>query len=97
MPSANIITIERFILAQERMFEEATGDLTNLLYDIALAGKIISGYVRRAGIVDVLGPAGNINIQGEAQQKTRRHRQRNHQAVCCPYRTGLCSGIGRRG
>lgn len=69
MSSANIITIERFILAQERMYEGATGDLTSLLYDIALAGKIISSYVRRAGIVDVLGSAGNLNVQGEVQQK----------------------------
>ncbi len=52
------------------MFEEATGDLTNVLYDIALAGKIISGYVRRAGIVDdVLGSAEKTNVQGETQQK----------------------------
>jgi fructose-1,6-bisphosphatase I len=47
----------------------ATGELTNLLYDLALAGKVISGYVRRAGLVDVLGSAGASNVQGEIQQK----------------------------
>ncbi|MDH3290095.1 MAG: class 1 fructose-bisphosphatase [Gemmatimonadota bacterium] len=51
------------------MHPEATGDLTNLLYDIALASKVISGYVRRAGLVDVLGAFGARNVQGEEQQK----------------------------
>ena len=52
MSDSSIVTIERFILEQERMHPEATGDFTNLLYDIALAAKVISGYVRRAGLVD---------------------------------------------
>ncbi|MDH5196927.1 MAG: class 1 fructose-bisphosphatase, partial [Gemmatimonadota bacterium] len=37
------------------MFPEATGELTNLLYDVALAAKVISNYVRRAGLAAVLG------------------------------------------
>ncbi len=69
MSDTSIVTIERFIMEQERLHEGATGELTNLLYDIALAAKIISGYVRRAGIVDVLGSAEIVNIQGEIQQK----------------------------
>ena len=69
MPDSSIVTIERFILDQERLHPEATGDLTNLLYDIALAAKVISGYVRRAGLVDVLGAFGRENVQGEEQQK----------------------------
>ena len=69
MSSASLVTIERFIMEQERLYPAATGDLTNLLYDIALAGKVISGYVRRAGLVDVLGTAGRTNVQGETQQK----------------------------
>jgi fructose-1,6-bisphosphatase I len=67
--SAAVTTIERFILDQERGHPDATGELTNLLYDIALAGKVIAGAVRRAGLVDVLGSAGNVNVQGEEQQK----------------------------
>ena len=51
------------------MHPEATGALSNLLYDVALAAKIISGHVRSAGLVDILGPAGKINVQGEQQQK----------------------------
>ena len=62
-----IVTIERFIL--ERQPEHALGDFTNLLYDIALAGKVISAKNLRAGLVDILGHAGSTNIQGENQQK----------------------------
>jgi fructose-1,6-bisphosphatase I len=40
-----------------------------LLYDIALVAKMISGYVRRAGLVDILGAAGATNVHGENQQK----------------------------
>ncbi|MBI2401705.1 MAG: class 1 fructose-bisphosphatase [Gemmatimonadetes bacterium] len=69
MPGSKIVTIESFIIEQERLHPAATGELSNLLYDIALAAKIISGNVRRAGLVDVLGSAGRINVQGETQQK----------------------------
>jgi fructose-1,6-bisphosphatase I len=65
----SVTTIERFILDQEDRFPEATGELSNLLYDIALAAKIIAAAIRRAGLVDVLGYAGGENVQGERQQK----------------------------
>lgn len=69
MPDSTVVTIERFFLDQERLHPHASGDLTQLLYDIALASKIISGYVRRAGLVDILGAASGTNIYGERQQK----------------------------
>jgi fructose-1,6-bisphosphatase I len=69
MPVTPIVTIERFIVQQERLHPGATGELSDLLYDIALAAKVISGYVRRAGLLDVLGRAGRRNVQGEEQQK----------------------------
>ncbi len=61
------ITIERFIL--ENQPQSAKGELTNLLYDIALAAKIISYKTNRAGLQDILGRVDNVNIQGEIQQK----------------------------
>lgn len=64
-----IITIERHILEEEALHPEATGALTNLLYDIALVAKIISREMRRAGLVDILGLTGETNIQGEQQAK----------------------------
>ncbi len=56
-------------MEQERLHPEATGELSNLLYDLCLAAKIISRQVRRAGLTDILGEFGAINVQGEAQQK----------------------------
>jgi fructose-1,6-bisphosphatase I len=67
--STSVVTIERYIIEQERQFPEATGELSNLLYDICLAAKIISRYVRRAGLSDILGDEGTVNVQGELQQK----------------------------
>src|SRR6266545_6632977 len=66
---SEVITIERFIMEQERLHPEATGELSNLLYDICLAAKIISRQVRRAGLSDILGAMETINVQGELQQK----------------------------
>ncbi|MEW5900603.1 MAG: class 1 fructose-bisphosphatase [Acidobacteriota bacterium] len=63
-PSA-IITIERHILEEQRSHPEATGALTNLLYDLALAGKVIASKTTRAGLAEILGGANEINIQGE--------------------------------
>jgi len=65
----SVVTIERFIMEQERLHPEATGELSNLLYDLCLAAKIISRQVRRAGLTDILGESGTINVQGEVQQK----------------------------
>jgi fructose-1,6-bisphosphatase I len=64
-----ITTIEAFILEQESKYPEATGELSNLLYDIALAAKIIAAAIRRAGLVNILGSIGHRNVQGEEQQK----------------------------
>ena len=69
LPNPSVFTIERFIIEQERRFPEATGELSNLLYDIALGAKIIAAAVRRAGILEILGSAGVVNVQGEEQQK----------------------------
>lgn len=62
-----ITTIERFILASQP--EYAKGEFSGLLYDLALAAKIISHKVNRAGLLDIIGEAGEVNVQGEDQQK----------------------------
>lgn len=69
LPSTMVTTIERWILDQEEKYPEATGELSNLLYDIALGAKIIAASIRRAGLVNILGSAGATNVQGEEQQK----------------------------
>ena len=64
-----IITIERHIVEQERAYPEATGVFSNLLYDMALAGKIIAREMARAGLVGILGSTGEFNVQREEQMK----------------------------
>lgn len=85
-----LVTIERHILEQQRNFPGATGDLTNLLYDIALCGKIISREVNKAGLVDILGASGGQNVHGEQVQKLDEFANRamiefNHHTgrLCC--------------
>ena len=68
----NIITIERYILDEQRLHPLATGVLTQLLYDIALAGKVIASRTTRAGLAEILGKTEDINIQGEIVQKLDR-------------------------
>jgi fructose-1,6-bisphosphatase I len=65
----SVVTIERFIIEQERLHPEATGELSGILYDLALAAKMIANKVRSAGLVDILGSADSENVQGEVQQK----------------------------
>ncbi len=64
-----IVTIERHIMEQERVHPEATGMFSNLLYDVALAAKIIARETTRAGLTQILGLAGRVNVQGEQQMK----------------------------
>lgn len=67
--SKPVITIERHIIEAERQFPEATGAFSNILYDIAFAAKMIAKEVRRAGLNDILGYTGDVNVQGEEVKK----------------------------
>jgi fructose-1,6-bisphosphatase I len=67
--SKGIITIERHIIEAERQFPEATGAFSSILYDIAFAAKMIGKEVRRAGLADILGYTGEVNVQGEEVRK----------------------------
>ncbi len=66
---SGLMTIERHILEQQKAHPEATGILTSILYDIALAAKLIAREIRSAGLRSILGEAGSINVQGERQMK----------------------------
>ncbi len=74
--SRQITTIERFILDQQQSYPAATGSLTHVLYDIALAAKIIASRTTRAGLVGILGSTGKENVQGEEVQKLDQFAQR---------------------
>src|SRR6266513_1007068 len=67
--ATSVVTIERFIIEQEKLHPEATGELSGLLYDLALAAKMIANKVRSAGLADILGATDLENVQGETQQK----------------------------
>jgi len=64
-----IVTIESHIYEQQHRFPESTGKFSGLLCDIALATKVVSLEVNRAGLVDILGGTGTVNIQGERVRK----------------------------
>jgi len=64
-----VITIERFILNQQQDFPDATGTLTQMLYDIALVAKIIARETGRYGLSGMIGASNSDNIHGERQQK----------------------------
>ncbi len=64
-----IVTIERHIIEQQRSYPDATGVFSSLLYDIALSAKIIARETTRAGLVEILGLVGKVNVQDEEQMK----------------------------
>jgi fructose-1,6-bisphosphatase I len=64
-----LVTIQRHILEKEREYPGATGTFTGLLYDMALAAKLIHRETSRAGLLDILGAVGTLNSSGEVQQK----------------------------
>jgi len=65
----NVITIGRHILFEQEGFPDATGALTEILYSLALAGKLIARHTTRAGLADILGSTGEKNVQDEDVQK----------------------------
>src|SRR6478672_5375961 len=64
-----ILTLDEFTIQQMRQFPQATGELSSLLRDIGLAAKRVNVEVNKAGLVDILGDAGTINVQGEDVKK----------------------------
>ncbi|MDR0828445.1 MAG: class 1 fructose-bisphosphatase [Desulfovibrio sp.] len=63
------ITVTEHLLLHQKQSPTATGMFTQLLYDLILAAKLISRNVNKAGLLDVLGETGEINVQGEDVQK----------------------------
>ncbi len=65
-----ITTVQQHILREQSLrHPEARGRFSLLLSGITLAAKMIEAKIRRAGLTDVLGSAGEVNVQGETQQK----------------------------
>lgn len=62
-------TLGEFIIENQASFKYTSGELTKLLNSIRLAAKVVNHEVSKAGLVDIIGAAGDTNIQGEDQQK----------------------------
>lgn len=87
-----IQTLDEFTIQQMRDFPHATGELAGLLRDIGLAAKRVNVEVNKAGLVDILGDAGSINVQGEEVKKLDVYA--NNQFVGVLQHGISCAGIG---
>lgn len=69
MQKSRVVTIQRHIVEQERLYPRATGDFTGLLWDLTLAAKSISREVNKAGLAEILGLTGEVNVHGDNVKK----------------------------
>lgn len=85
-------TLDEFTIQQLRDFPHATGELSHLLRNIGLAAKRVNVEVNKAGLVDILGDAGTINVQGEEVKKLDVYANDQFMGV---LKHGIaCAGIG---
>ncbi|MBL7710242.1 MAG: class 1 fructose-bisphosphatase [Chitinophagaceae bacterium] len=86
-----VLTLDEFTIQQLRDFPHATGELSSLLRDMGLAAKRVNVEVNKAGLVDILGDAGTINVQGEEVKKLDLYANNQFMGV---LRHGIsCAGI----
>ena len=62
-------TLGEFIIENQNAFQYSSGELSRIINSIRLAAKVVNYKVNKAGLVDIVGAAGEQNIQGEDQQK----------------------------
>ncbi|WP_396602406.1 class 1 fructose-bisphosphatase [Algibacter sp. R77976] len=67
--SQKLQTLGEFIIENQASFQYSSGELSSLINSIRLAAKVVNHEVNKAGLVDIIGKAGDTNIQGEDQQK----------------------------
>ncbi|SDF12446.1 fructose-1,6-bisphosphatase I [Mucilaginibacter pineti] len=61
-------TLGQFIIEKQADFAFAKGELSRLLRDIGIAAKIVSREVNKAGLMNIYGETGDVNVQGERQK-----------------------------
>ena len=66
---SGVTTLGQFIIQKQADFPFAKGELSRLLRDIAIAAKIVNREINKAGLIDILGDSGIVNVQGETQKK----------------------------
>ncbi len=92
MINRRVQTLDEFTIQQMRDFPHATGELSGLLRDIGLAAKRVNVEVNKAGLVDILGDYGTVNVQGEEVKKLDVYANEQFMGV---LRHGIsCAGIG---
>ena len=69
MTDQTLQSLGEFIIDKQDDFKFSSGELSRLLSSIKIASKIVNREVNKAGIADILGKAGNENVQGEEQMK----------------------------
>jgi fructose-1,6-bisphosphatase I len=69
MKSYHITTLDDFIIQKQKDFPYAKGELSSLLHHIGIAAKMVNKKINKAGLIDIIGASGDVNIQGENQQK----------------------------
>lgn len=87
-----VLTLDEFTIQQLRSFPKATGELSSLLRDIGLASKRVNVEVNKAGLVDILGDAGSVNVQGEDVKKLDVFA--NNQFLGVLHHGIACAGMG---
>lgn len=87
-----VLTLDEFTIQQLRNFPQATGELSSLLRDIGLAAKRVNVEVNKAGLVDILGDAGSVNVQGEDVKKLDIYA--NNQFMGALRHGIACAGLG---
>ncbi|PSQ83103.1 MAG: hypothetical protein BRD40_02255, partial [Bacteroidetes bacterium QS_1_65_9] len=60
-------TLEQFIIERQKHFPHSTGAFSRLLRDVSVAAKIVNRDMRTAGLIDIYGSTGEVNVQGEVQ------------------------------
>ena len=91
MDQNRIVTLDEFIIRRQKDFPYASGELTGLLRDIGVAGKIVNREVNRAGLVNIIGIAGEENASGDNVQKLDLYA--NEKLIDCLKNSGECCGI----
>jgi len=86
-----VLMLDEFRVSEVRNFPAATTELSNLLRDIAFAAKLMNVEVNKAGLVDILGETGTVNVQGEKVKKLDLYA---HQQLTGVLKRGIsCDGV----
>ena len=92
MNGYRIKTLNEFVIERQFEYPFAKGELTRLLHHIGIASKIVHKKVNKAGLVDILGEVGVVNVQGEEQKKLDVFA--DNQFINALKASGECCGIG---